>query len=305
MSITQIECFVAAYEYKSYSEAAKSMYKTSAAIAKQVHSLEQDLDQTLFNQSGGILQATDYAKRTYIQACKALTEYRKVFTLDAEKLAENVKTIKLAIAAQPYRGNVLPPYLKQVFEREFPQVKLQVFAFPNSECEMAVSQKLVDAALAIPFEGSDLIRVKDIYRFMPSILCSPRHRFSKVESVSIKDLEDERVAMPIDIGTFYPKLKATLDEDKVNITLKETGYNLESHQEFIESGGLIFIKPDPRLKALYSDALYITISDRRLESSISLITDNPGSPKTRILASFASSLSDEIAKRKQLKVGSH
>lgn len=157
----------------------------------------------------------------------------------------------------------------------------------------------------MPFYRSDLIRTKDIYSFMPAILCSPSHRLSKTKSVHLKDLNNEKIAIPIDIGTFYPKLISALAKTETTVAFKQTGYSLESHQKFIESGGLIFIKPDPRLEVLYPDMKTIMVADKSLESKISLMTKDSSSPKAKILTSFASSLSDEIAKRKQLKVESH
>ncbi len=304
MSITQIECFIAAFDYKSYSEAAKSMYKTPAALTKQVHSLENALDQKLFTQSKGVLQPTSYAMKIYDQSCKALAEYRKVFTLGIEEEAKRVNEIKLAIAAQPFRGNALPPYLEDVFKKEFPHIKLKIFTSLNGECAMAVKNDIAHAAFMMQASSGDLVLIESIYSFKPSIICSSEHKISRSESTHLKNLEGERVAIPIDVGFFYPKLLKALKQSGVKVSFEESGFDLESHKKFIESGGLIFTRPDPRLNKLYPDAKIIRVNDKSLEINVSMVSKNPDSPETKILAKFASSLSEEIAKRRQLKVGS-
>lgn len=302
MSITQIECFIAAFDYKSYSDAAKSMYKTSAAISKQVHLLENALGQQLFTQSKGVLQPTSYAMDIYDQSCKALAEYRRVFTLGAEEDAKQVKTIKLAIAAQPFRGNALPPYLEDVFKKEFPHIGLKIFTSLNGECEMAVKNEMADAAFMMPAKSSSLVLVENIYSFNPSVLCSPKHKISCSKSTYLKNLEGERVAIPIDLGFFYPKLLAALEQSCVKVHFEESGFDLDSHRKFINSGGLVFTRPDPRLNKLYPDTRIIRVNDKSLEINVSMVSKNASSPETKILAKFASSLSEEIAKRRQLKV---
>ena len=84
MTSSQVECFFAAAEYKSFTKAAQHLYMTTAAVSKNVQALEHELGVTLFwrgrtltlTPSGTILLET--MKRSRISFSHALQEARSL-----------------------------------------------------------------------------------------------------------------------------------------------------------------------------------------------------------------------------------
>ena len=124
MTSSQVECFFAAAEYKSFTKAAQHLYMTTAAVSKNVLALEHELDVTLFwrgrsltlTPSGTILLET--MKRSRSSFSRALEEARSltrdltgclsVGFLTGQMLDDDIRALLLA------------------FERRHPRVELRV-----------------------------------------------------------------------------------------------------------------------------------------------------------------------------------
>ena len=68
MNTNQVDCFLCAAKYSSFSAAAAELYLTPQAVSKQVISLEKELDTRLFDRNGPRLRLTEIG-----------TMYRRLF----------------------------------------------------------------------------------------------------------------------------------------------------------------------------------------------------------------------------------
>lgn len=64
-SLTALKAFVAATQYKSFTDAAKALCVTQSAISRQVRELEEQLNVTLFNRVGRSIELTESGRKLY------------------------------------------------------------------------------------------------------------------------------------------------------------------------------------------------------------------------------------------------
>ena len=144
MTSSQVECFFAAAEYKSFTKAAQHLYMTTAAVSKNVLALEHELGVTLFwrgrsltlTPSGTILLET--MKRSRISFSRALEEARSL-----------TKDLTGCLRIGFPTGQMLDDSIRSLllaFERRHPRVELRVVWEDYRKLNEGVAEERLDLA---------------------------------------------------------------------------------------------------------------------------------------------------------------
>ncbi len=145
MTSSQVECFFAAAEYKSFTKAAQHLYMTTAAVSKNIQALERELDVTLFwrgrqalslTPSGAVLLET--MKRSRLSFSRALEE--------AKALARDMSgTLSFGFL----KGQMLDNRIRELilkFERDYPRAEIRVVWDDYRRLNEAVAENRLDFA---------------------------------------------------------------------------------------------------------------------------------------------------------------
>ena len=143
MTSSQVECFFAAAEYKSFTKAAQHLYMTTAAVSKNIQALERELDVTLFwrgrhalslTPSGALLLET--MKRSRLSFSHALDE--------AKALARDMSgTLSFGFL----KGQMLDEHIRSLilkFEQDYPRAEIRVVREDYRWLNEAVAENRLD-----------------------------------------------------------------------------------------------------------------------------------------------------------------
>ena len=143
MTRSQVECFFAAAEYKSFTKAAQHLYMTTAAVSKNIQALERELDVTLFwrgrhalslTPSGALLLET--MKRSRLSFSRALDE--------AKALARDMSgTLSFGFL----KGQMLDEHIRSLilkFEQDYPRAEIRVVREDYRWLNEAVAENRLD-----------------------------------------------------------------------------------------------------------------------------------------------------------------
>src|SRR5437867_2019679 len=125
MDTRQLAAFCAVVERKSFSQAAERLGVTQPAVSLQIRSLEERLGQQLLDRSGRRVEPTDAGRRLYRGAQRLLSLERQLLD-DVAGEAEGPLRGQLAIGASTGPGGSVVPLLLCEFQRENPEVKVEL-----------------------------------------------------------------------------------------------------------------------------------------------------------------------------------
>jgi DNA-binding transcriptional LysR family regulator len=122
--LSRIHTFMRVAQLGSFSAAARQLDISVTSIARQINSLEADLEVRLINRSSRRLALTEPGRLFYQRACKISSELRNAME-ETTSFQETVKGV-LRISLRPSVGNlVIVPALCK-FLRRYPNVKVHV-----------------------------------------------------------------------------------------------------------------------------------------------------------------------------------
>lgn len=146
MDIHALRAFLAVKETGSFSQAGEQLFLTQPAISKRIAALELDLGTRLFDRVGKKVLLTEAGQELYTRAKSILLELedcRRVIANLTESLSGTV-----SFGTSHHIGlHRLPPILKS-FSIQYPQVDLDIHFMDSEKACSALSDGLVELALA-------------------------------------------------------------------------------------------------------------------------------------------------------------
>ena len=193
MNLKQLEAFYLVVKRKSVTRAAEDLNVTQPAVTIQVKSLEKSLNLKLIQHLGKRVQLTEAGELLYQYADKIfdLAGEAKEKMKDFKKLMRG--TLKIG-TTKNYARYIMPSLLSE-FQRRFPRIKV-ILDEGNSE-DMAGSILEMKNELALISQLNLDRRIKSLFfstvEFV--LVASPEHRFSRRESISLRELNGEPVIL--------------------------------------------------------------------------------------------------------------
>lgn len=195
MNIFQLTCFIAVADNLSFARAASQLHVTQPAVTQQIHALEKELNVRLFVRTTRTVR---------------LTEEGSSFLGDARQMVEISDRAKKRFE-KPYEGEIqtlsigccnYPSLflLSGALERlavEFPNVHPRLQVVPFLQIYRALADGGLDAVVS--FRESSSMKIPALYRELIKIpavcVCRAGHPFSKRKSVSLDDLNNEKLVL--------------------------------------------------------------------------------------------------------------
>ena len=204
MTSSQVECFFAAAEYKSFTKAAQHLYMTTAAVSKNIQALERELDVTLFwrgrhalslTPSGAVLLET--MRRSRLSFSRALEE--------AKSLAREMSgTLSFGFL----KGQMLDDRIRDLilkFERDYPRAEIRVvwedYRWLNeavADCRLDFVELMESAVKRNPRVHYLPIVKQDTLLVMPK-----SHPCAGKEGLTLADFRDDTFILLADAESLY------------------------------------------------------------------------------------------------------
>ena len=194
MTSTQLQCFMAAAEYASFTIAAAKTFVSQSALSKNISRLEEELGIQLF--------IRDYRSTALTPGGKVLYEGLRDLTSEFRTLVENARevnhgltgSLKIGLLSGQLIGEEIRDLIGTYEERyEDIQVSLEYASFGTLLDNLR--NRTIDAAFSMTFsveEEPDLC-YREFVMLKNYLVVASSHRLARQEKVAITDLRNETI----------------------------------------------------------------------------------------------------------------
>ncbi|WP_169082040.1 LysR family transcriptional regulator [Paenibacillus sp. PL91] len=190
MELRQLHYFVKVAKKEHVTQAAEELHVAQSAVSRQIHQLEEELGVKLFVQKGRNLQLTPVGQLFLKRAEVILADLERAVIEIHEFLDPEKGEIRLGF---PHSlGISLIPQVVAAFRKLHPNVKFRFKQgmYPSLIRDMIKGE--IDLAFISPFPDEhefvcgEVLLTEELYAILP-----PGHRLSNMESIELKELENE------------------------------------------------------------------------------------------------------------------
>jgi len=201
---SQIECFFASAEYKSFTKAAQHLYMTTAAVSKNILALERELEVTLFWRGRHALSLTP--------AGAVLLETMKRSRLSFSRALEEAKALSRDLSGTLsfgfLKGQMLDDSIRALllkFEKDYPKAELRVVWEDYRWLNEAVAESRLDFVEIM----ESAVRRNPRVRYLPvtrqdTLLVMPKsHPCAGREGLTLADFRDDPLILLSEAESLY------------------------------------------------------------------------------------------------------
>jgi DNA-binding transcriptional LysR family regulator len=239
MDFDQLHTFLEIVRLKSFSKAARTVYRTQPAISAQVRQLEQELRTELFERFGSRISLT-VAGRIFADYAEQMLDLRRRAQDAIAELESNPRG-ELVIAANEATCIYVLPEVFSHYRELFPAVQLQVNRSYGSRVVEAVMDNSADFGfMQLPVDEKR-IQVVSVYQDEIRLVVPAGHRLAASPGVAAQDLTDDFLILPQQ-GKTRTRLNSWLEpvEDEIRISMELD--STEMMKRFVMAGmGLTFL----------------------------------------------------------------
>lgn len=155
MKTIQLEYFCAVSRYHSITQAAQKLYVTQPAISTAIRELEKEFSINLFIRSKNHLTLTREGELFYQKASELLESIEQT-TRQLCDLGQQIPTVRIGIP--PLLSTIFFPETLMEFQKQHPQIPVELFEYGSDRASALVQEDLLDAALVnMHFYGIDKV----------------------------------------------------------------------------------------------------------------------------------------------------
>ena len=195
MNTFQLTCFIAVAEVLNFARAAEHLHVTQPAVTQQIHSLEKELNTVLFKRTTRTVKLTP-------EGMAFLNDARHIVALSerAKRRFEEPHGREIQLLSLGCYNDAqlfwLAPVLRRLREA-FPNLHPRLQVAPAPYLLRLLEDGDVDAVLGFRMPGGKKTKVqyKKVGRTPLVCLCPPGHPLTGSVSVSIEDLQGEKLVL--------------------------------------------------------------------------------------------------------------
>lgn len=192
MGIKDIEIFLAVYDYKSMSQAAKALFLTPQGVSNTIAKLEAEFNVTLFNRTIGGSQPTNDAILLKAHAQKLLDDFKRLPTLFSGTEI-NKKTIKVASIPGVFR--YLTVDFITTFQKENPSYRLEIIEQHESIVDELCWNESVDIAINSCLVNHQKFDAYQLFDLNYCVIVNECSSLATKEQIAFTDLKDQPIAI--------------------------------------------------------------------------------------------------------------
>ena len=199
MELYQIRQFVAVAETGSFTKGASRAGVSQPAISAAMAKLEREMGQKLLDRRQGSVVPTAAGGR-FLDAARNILLACSSIKSDLRTAAEP-QTLRVGVLRTLQTVHIVG--VLRAFREAHPDIQIELFDGPRDELEKRLNQKKVDLCIT-SLGGSAASKTSAILFTEPYVLAvNENHRFSKLKSITLDDLQGEPFILRTSCETFH------------------------------------------------------------------------------------------------------
>ncbi len=194
MDSLQISCFIAVAQTRSFSRAARLLYKSQPVVSRQIIALENELGVKLFNRSARAVTLTDAGQIFYTRIEKISSDYSDLLETMRSTQSGFVGEIRIYVHSGHVYGSTLVPIVKG-FEKQYPNIKVRLQSGHTRDVKRALEDMQADFVYArwADYSGLNDFEGCIVSRIGLGVLLPHDHRLADKKSpeVCLRDFRQE------------------------------------------------------------------------------------------------------------------
>jgi DNA-binding transcriptional LysR family regulator len=239
MELYALEVFLTIANEKSFSRAARILFRTQPAVSLALQRLEQELGEKLIDRGPKDFTLTD-AGRTVLDYARRFVSLHQELDNSLAELRDN-SSGRLTIGANESTTLYLLRHIER-YRELYPKVKVTIRRSLSSK----IPNELLDGNLelgVISYDpGGDRLKSKVIYSDSLAFVVSPHHRLAHRKSISIEDLGAETFIAHNVISPYREVVVRTFRDRKVPLQMEIEMPTIETIRKLVQSNlGVAFL----------------------------------------------------------------
>ena len=247
MEIHQLRYFVAVAEEGSFSRAAEREHVSQPSLSQQIHKLEAELNQQLFDRLPRATVLTDAGRSLLVYARQVLTAIadgrRAVAALEQEVAGG------LAVGAIPSIALYVLPRLIREFQQRYPKVTFELFEDTTDKLAQRLENGTLDVVLASSGDEPPTLERHSLGEEPLLMLLPQKHRLARKQSIKWSDLATEKFLLLHEVHSLSKKVRRLLVANKLNPEVVLQGAQLVTIASLVAAGLGVTVIPQMMVEA--------------------------------------------------------
>ena len=190
-TVDQLEAFVTAVKFGSFSAAARHLGKAQSRVSTAIANLETDLDITLFDRSARLPILTPAGEDMYAEAEAVLKQCQR---LQSRALTvSGGEEISITIAMDEAAPIMMFQHLFEDIAKQFPLLKINIISGSQADIAKWVDEKKADLGILFHLKALlDSLEFMSIGKFSQTLIVAPEHPLAKISAPKIEQLNQFR-----------------------------------------------------------------------------------------------------------------
>ncbi len=240
MELRDLEVLRAVAEEKSFSRAAKRLFRTQPAISLGVRRLEDELGETLFDRSSKVPALTD-AGELLLDYAERLVNLREEIRPALAEL-RHLQRGRVRIGANETGALYLLPVIAR-YRRLHPQVKVQVVRSLARNIPQELMKRNLDLGVLTYRPGDPHLDSLVVYRDWLCFIVHPSHRLARRRRVSIHELGQEVFAAHNVWSPYRERVLRTFEKYRVPLRMDVELPTVEAIKKFVQMRQAVALVP--------------------------------------------------------------
>ena len=215
MNIVYFKYFIENYEQKSINKAAQNLFITPQGLSKALGSIESELNIRLIDRQHRTLSFTMEGKLFYEKAKIQWDLYNEM--LDSLNKMSAIPHGKLTVGIAYGIYRYLGINFFREFEREYPEILLDVIESSDKHIDEMLTDDRVDLALSIGAYDESVLSGQLLFSRRNCLLCHKSHSLAQKDTVSVYDLENQSLITLSDSYKSPSIFRAYLEERNIHV----------------------------------------------------------------------------------------
>jgi LysR family transcriptional activator of glutamate synthase operon len=285
MELRHLTYFVAVAERLNFSRAAEDLHVAQPAISQQIHSLEKELGEPLFERTGKRVQLTDAGQTLLPHARQILSAVEAA--RDAIRERGNLVRGTAKLGSPPTVSAHFLPSRLTAFEKKFPGLDVRLREAGTDSLLKFVEQGELDLAIVSVDALPSSVEWQAILEEAYVVAVGHRHPFSQRGGVSMSELSEEAFILFPDGYKLREVTLAACQAAGFKPHIALDGGSMQSALQFVAAGLGVAVVPQMALtnaKGIHA----LTVTDQTLRRSLGLVWRKSQylSPAARALRDF-------------------
>lgn len=240
MEFHDLEVFTVVTKEKSFSKAARKLFRTQPAISLSIRRLEDEIGWPVFDRSTKEPALTDTGRVLYDYAEKLLNLRGQI----RPKLEElrNVETGRVRIGANEIGAMFLLAHIVE-FRKRYPKVKIEVIRAQSKEIPHEIQNRNLDLGIVSYDVRETELASTTVYEDRLILVVYPAHPLAKVKQVPLKRLGEEVFAAHNVDSKFRSRIIQIFQKAGIPLQMPVELPTIESIKKFVQMKQALALVP--------------------------------------------------------------